>query len=242
MTIDFEKHLRETQRLTRTGSWEWDKASDNLTWTDEHYRIFGLVPEQFTPTFREAIRYLHPDDVSRVEEAVARCVASGVPFSCEYRVLRTDGTERTVLARGARADDADGGPSTLYGTVQDITERKQAEDALSLIERYLRLEQETPNAGHHAALSSGPGAKISPGANLGLASPTAAIESVVLELSPQERRALALVAQGKTNKEIAAVMKLSPKTVKNYLSRVFEKLQVAGRAEAVSRMLRGKHK
>ena len=57
------------------------------------------------------------------------------------------------------------------------------------------------------------------------------------ELSPQERRALALVAEGKTNKEIGAAMKLSPKTVKNYLSRVFQKLQVTRRSEAVSRVM-----
>lgn len=57
------------------------------------------------------------------------------------------------------------------------------------------------------------------------------------QLSPQERRALEMVAAGKTNKEIAAAMKLSPKTVKNYLSRVYQKLQVSRRAEAVSRVL-----
>ena len=208
MTIDFEKHLRETQRLTQTGSWEWDIASDTVTWTDEHYRIFGLEVERFTPSFRDAIAYVHPDDVARVEEAVARCVTDGVAFNCEYRVLRADGTERTVFARGARTDDVVNGTSTLFGTVQDITERKQAEEAL--------------------------------GANPGLAATAGAIVSVWSELSPQERRALALVAEGKTNKQIAAAMQLSPKTVKNYLSRVFQKLQVAGRAEAVSRMLRGR--
>lgn len=58
-------------------------------------------------------------------------------------------------------------------------------------------------------------------------------------LSNQEQRVLALVADGKTNKEIAVVMGLSPKTVKNYLSTVFEKLQVSRRAEAVARIIRG---
>jgi len=58
-------------------------------------------------------------------------------------------------------------------------------------------------------------------------------------LSKQERRVLALVAEGKTNKEIAAAMRLSPKTVKNYLSTVFEKLQVSRRSAAVARMIRG---
>jgi DNA-binding NarL/FixJ family response regulator len=58
-------------------------------------------------------------------------------------------------------------------------------------------------------------------------------------LSNQERRVLALVADGKTNKEIAAEMGLSPKTVKNYLSTVYEKLQVSGRSEAVARIIRG---
>ena len=58
-------------------------------------------------------------------------------------------------------------------------------------------------------------------------------------LSKQERRVLTLVAEGKTNKEIAAVLRLSPKTVKNYLSTVFEKLQVSRRSAAVARMIRG---
>ena len=58
-------------------------------------------------------------------------------------------------------------------------------------------------------------------------------------LSNQQRRVLALVADGKTNKEIAAAMGLSPKTVKNYLSAVFEKLQVSRRSEAVARIVRG---
>ena len=61
-------------------------------------------------------------------------------------------------------------------------------------------------------------------------------------LSKQERRILEFVAQGKTNKEIAEAMSLSSKTVKNYLSRVFQKLQVTRRSEAVARMLRGPSK
>jgi DNA-binding NarL/FixJ family response regulator len=58
------------------------------------------------------------------------------------------------------------------------------------------------------------------------------------QLSAQERRAVALVAEGKTNKEVAAAMDLSPKTVKNYLSRIYQKLQVSCRAEAVARVMR----
>jgi two-component system, NarL family, response regulator DevR len=59
------------------------------------------------------------------------------------------------------------------------------------------------------------------------------------QLSSQQRRVLALVADGKTNKEIAVELGLSPKTVKNYLSTVFEKLQVSRRSEAVARVIRG---
>jgi PAS domain S-box-containing protein len=242
MTVDFEKHLLETQRLTQIGS--WDIASRTLTWTDEHYRIFGFTPRQFTPTFRDATRYVHPDHVARIEDAVARCIANGVPFTCEYRVLGADGAERTVLARGMRTDDPAAGTSTVYGTVQDITERKLAQAALFLIERYLRLEQDTSDykgTEQPAALSLESGANASLDANSGSAGATARIASVATDLSAQERRVLTLVAEGRTNKEIAVAMKLSPKTVKNYLSRVFQKLQVAGRAEAVARLLRGKH-
>jgi two-component system, NarL family, response regulator DevR len=60
------------------------------------------------------------------------------------------------------------------------------------------------------------------------------------QLSAQERCVLELVAGGKTNKEIAAEMGLSPKTVKNYLSRIFQKLQVTRRSEAVARLIRGR--
>ena len=132
------------------------------------------------------------------------------------------------------------------GTVEKIYSEQtgQVENMGTKIERYLRLEQDTSDykaTEQPAALSLESGANASLDANSGSAGATARIASVATDLSAQERRVLTLVAEGRTNKEIAVAMKLSPKTVKNYLSRVFQKLQVAGRAEAVARLLRGKH-
>jgi hypothetical protein len=147
-----------------------------------------LSPEQFKPTFRDVLEHIHPDDISPFEEAVAGCVRDGAPFSCEYRVLRSDGTELTVLARGTRTDDAGGAASTLYGTVQDITERKQAEAALLLIERYLTQETSTSRGtGRHAALSLRSGTDVSLGANAVMTGSTSAIVLVATDpLSRQE--------------------------------------------------------
>jgi two-component system sensor histidine kinase UhpB len=134
MTLDFEKHLRLTQDLTRVGSWEWDIGRDRLTWSDEHYRIFDVTPETFTPTLRGLLERVHPDDVSALESAVALCRATHESFTCEYRVMRPDSTTIPLLGRGAW-DATPGDAGRMYGTAQDLTERKRAEEALLIANR-----------------------------------------------------------------------------------------------------------
>jgi two-component system sensor histidine kinase UhpB len=128
--IDFEKHLRLTQALTHVGSWEWDVATDRLTWSDEHYRIFGVTPETFTPTFEGILERIHPGDVPTLRAAAAQCQATRAPFTCEYRVLGAGGTVTPVHARGAWDGSAGGGAARLYGTAQDLTESRRSADAL----------------------------------------------------------------------------------------------------------------
>lgn len=138
MEFDCEKHLEETQRLTHVGTWEWDVAPDKIVWSDELYRIFGVTPETFTPTLRAALSFVHPDDRESVEAIVERAVTEHTAFECQYRVVRPDGEVRCVYALGAWGPPESEAGTRMYGTAQDVTERKQIEDALRHTESRLR--------------------------------------------------------------------------------------------------------
>ena len=125
--IDIEKHLRETQRLTLVASWEWDLSNDKLAWSDEHYRIFGVEPETFTPTFEAALKLIHPDDVPAVQSVITRARTSGGRLCCAFRVVRPDGVIRHVVTRIACAKSRSDTPPSVYGTLQDVTEAKLCE-------------------------------------------------------------------------------------------------------------------
>jgi PAS domain S-box-containing protein len=124
-----QQQLAEAQALAHVGSWDLDLVTDRLSWSDEHYRIFGLKPR--TPIdVRDVLRRIHPDDGAMVERLVARSLEDGQPFSCEFRVRHPDGTERIVEAHAKLEVDHAGRPIRNHGTVQDVTERRRAETAL----------------------------------------------------------------------------------------------------------------
>ena len=130
--------LAEAQRLAHIGSWNWDLSSRTVTWSDELYRIFGTQPHQIDPV-REAMSFIHPDDVGVVETAIDNTFKTKEPYSFFYRIRRRDGAERMLHSRGYLVSDEHGDPISLFGTTQDVTERRQAEEALRRSEQLLRL-------------------------------------------------------------------------------------------------------
>jgi len=118
--------LQEAQQLAQLGSWSWNLTNDEIAWSDELYRILGLPPEQGA-SFERFERQLHPDDRQRVFELVDRSRNTGTPFEAEYRVVGPDGTVRVVHARGEVHSDGTGGPPTMVGTAQDVTDRNRAQ-------------------------------------------------------------------------------------------------------------------
>ncbi len=125
-----ELRLSDAQQLAHTGSWEWDPASDQQVWSDELYRIYGLVPGTATPTLPLFLSIVHPDDRERVEQAAVVLRRDGAPIDLELRVVRPDGTQRWIHSRGAAVRlRSDAGPRVL-GVVQDVTDSRQAEQAL----------------------------------------------------------------------------------------------------------------
>jgi PAS domain S-box-containing protein len=131
--------LARTEALAHVGSWEWEAEDDKVTWSEELFRIFGLEPMAEAPPFTEHQAFYVPRDRVRLVEAVEECLRNNVPYDLEVRVTRTDGQLRHCVVRGIPEQDADGVVNRLYGSLHDITERKQVEEALRESEEKYRL-------------------------------------------------------------------------------------------------------
>ncbi|MFZ3073037.1 MAG: PAS domain-containing protein, partial [Thermodesulfobacteriota bacterium] len=91
-----EKSLSEAQRIARLGNWDWDIVKNELTWSDEIYRIFGLKPHEFGATYEAFLNAVHPDDREFVVNSVNAALRERKPYSIDHRVARPDGSVRTV--------------------------------------------------------------------------------------------------------------------------------------------------
>jgi len=118
-----EQILAESQELALIGSWEWDIATGHLTWTAQTFRNFGEDPLTFTPSFENYTERLHPEDRAMMQQVVQGALLSRKPFDYYHRLIRADGSVRTLHARGRAIYDRDGKPIRMVGTGQDVTER-----------------------------------------------------------------------------------------------------------------------
>jgi PAS domain S-box-containing protein len=131
-----EAQFAEAQALAHIGSWEWDLATHTSTWSDEHYRIMGLKPQDSPQNYEAFMRSIHPEDRARIDEDTKRVQRERSPLNHEFRIVLPDGEIRFLQARGSFAIDETGRTTRMFGTVQDITERKRAEEALRQSERH----------------------------------------------------------------------------------------------------------
>jgi PAS domain S-box-containing protein len=123
-----EQRLAEAQRIAHLGSWEWNMVFDELFWSDEVYRIFGLRPREFEATYEAFLSSVHPQDRKTVAKAVERVIEDPLRgYDIEHRIVRPDGCERIVHERGEVSVDETGKPVSMIGTVHDITEMRSME-------------------------------------------------------------------------------------------------------------------
>ncbi|MDH5301854.1 MAG: PAS domain S-box protein [Gammaproteobacteria bacterium] len=126
-----EQTFSKAQEIAHIGSWDWDMETNDLSWSDEIYRIFGLQPKEFAATYEAFLACVHPDDRNLVIDSVNASIKDrDVEYSIEHRVVRRDGSERIVHEQGKVYWDTDGVPVRMIGTVLDITERKKVEQEL----------------------------------------------------------------------------------------------------------------
>ncbi|MFN3532814.1 MAG: diguanylate cyclase domain-containing protein [Candidatus Brocadia sp.] len=125
-----EASLAKAQQIAHLGSWELDIRKNKAYWSDEVYRIFGLVPQSFVPTCETFLNYVHPDDREFVKKSIHDALNEGKPYRIDHRIVLPDGSVRIVHEQGEVIADNTGRVIRMSGTVQDITERKWIEDAL----------------------------------------------------------------------------------------------------------------
>jgi len=138
-----EQGLAEAQRIAHLGNWDWNIVTDELRWSDEVYRIFGLRPQEFGATYEAFLASVHPDDREAVTKAADESLVDPhTPYSIEHRVVRPDGSERMVHEHGEVTFGETGKPVHMIGTVHDITELKRAElESYRARRELLRMER-----------------------------------------------------------------------------------------------------
>ncbi|MCJ7624675.1 MAG: PAS domain S-box protein, partial [Anaerolineaceae bacterium] len=136
--------LVEAQRAARIGSWTLKFPTSEVTWSKEMYRIFGLDPVYGPPSWPDGHQHLyHPDDWLHSKELIQNAFAAGESYNLENRVIRADdGSIRWTIAIGNPQRSADGSLTGYTGTIQDITERVRAEQALQESEERFNLFME----------------------------------------------------------------------------------------------------
>lgn len=130
-----EQRAARVEQLTHIGSWEWNPATNTVWWSDELYRIYGLEPRSVTITLDGFLQRVHAEDrqntLRQVQAAVARCGR----FAYPERIVRPDGSIRSLETVGEVLAGTDGKPALVVGTCRDVTEKVRAE-------RQKQVEQE----------------------------------------------------------------------------------------------------
>ena len=148
-----EAQLQNAQQIAHIGSWKWNIAADEIEWSDELFRIFGLTPDAFEPTFERYLTHIHPEDREMVRRTVGEAMERKEAYEMHHRIVHPDGTVRYVLGLGEVVLDEAGEPSVLQGTAQDVTAQHEADRAMQryaddLEERNAELEQFAYVASH----------------------------------------------------------------------------------------------
>ncbi len=135
---DSERKLADAQQIAHVGYWERDIITERVTASDETYRIVGLQPGErdFTPA--SARKLIHPDDLQMTVHVISSALMAGQEYDTEFRILRADGEVRFVQSHGSVRRDESGRPRSVFGTVQDITDRRRAQDQLRASEARFR--------------------------------------------------------------------------------------------------------
>jgi PAS domain S-box-containing protein len=134
-----EEALKKAQEIAHIGSWSLDLEKNQLTWSDEMYRIFGVPPLEFPATYEGFLDSVHPEDLDKVNTAYTNSILEGKEtYEIDHRIIRKNSGEiRHILEKCEHVRDASGKIIGSVGMSHDITEQKQAEEALKQLNEVL---------------------------------------------------------------------------------------------------------
>ena len=142
-----ERKLEEAQRIGHMGYFEYDVGNQCLTLSDEACRIYGIEQHQLSSWQGRAIEIVHPEDRARLIETIAVAGKGDGRFDLEFRAVRPNGEVRIVHSRGEATRGVSGGSLRAFGTLQDITELRHAQEELSASEQLTRhIFENAPDA------------------------------------------------------------------------------------------------
>lgn len=121
--------------LSKTGWWDWNIATDEVIWNDNHFTLLGLKPNSIKPTYQTWRDRVHPEDIEQVEQVLSHALETHTDYKTEYRVVYPDGSLHWVIARGRGLYDESGRQIRMMGILLDITEKKQLEQQFLRVQR-----------------------------------------------------------------------------------------------------------
>lgn len=143
--------LAQAQRIANIGNWDLDLVNDELTWSDQIYRMFEIDPYDFDASYEAFLQTVHPEDRELVDKAYTASVKNRQPYHLVHRLLMSDGRVKYVQQRAETIYALDGTPLRSIGTVQDITEQQRAKERLHRAEAELHHAARLNTAGEMAA-------------------------------------------------------------------------------------------
>jgi two-component system sporulation sensor kinase A len=135
------RRLAEVEELSGIGSWEWDIRTNELHWSEQLCRVYGVEPDPTPIRYEDFLARVHPDDRAAVSETVQRAFDERSSFITEHRAVHPDGSVHLIYGRGYVFTDDDGAPVRMLGSGQDVTELRAEERERTAEERRLAAGQ-----------------------------------------------------------------------------------------------------
>lgn len=138
--------------LGKAGSAEWNLLTDDVTWSPELFELFGRRPEDGAPTLDELPSWVLEEDTRLLTAMVTDCLVDGKPIDGEFRIVRGDGSQRTVHMMGEPVLDADGAAASMWAVLRDVSELRRSRQAVQETRDSLRHHRHAARTEHRLAV------------------------------------------------------------------------------------------